>query len=197
MTAPSRSFRTPEAFRTWLERNHAREGELIVRCFKVHARDRGITYPQVVDEVLCWGWIDGVRRALDADSFTVRVTPRRAKSIWSAVNIRRARELDAAGRMADPGRAAFEARRTAEGVYSFESKPKALPPAMKRRFQANKKAFAFWSALPPGYRRTMLFWILSAKQAATQEQRLDTLIEYAQRGQRIPLMGPVKRAKKR
>ena len=188
MTASVRGFSGPAAFRAWLERAHARETELIVRCFKVAAADRGLTYPQAVDEALCFGWIDGVRRSVDADSFSVRFTPRKRGSVWSAVNIRRAKALLAAGRMAAPGRAAFEARRSAKGVYSFESKPTDFPAAMKRRFRSHADAFRFWSTQPPGYRRTVAFWVLSAKQEATRERRLGIVIACSARGQRIPLL---------
>jgi uncharacterized protein YdeI (YjbR/CyaY-like superfamily) len=147
-----------------------------------------VTYAQALDEALCWGWIDGVRRGVDADSFSVRFSPRKPNSVWSAVNIRRAKQLLAEGRMASPGRAAFEARRSARGVYSFESKPTDFPPPMKRRFRAHAAAFRFWSALPPGYRRTATFWVLSAKQPATRERRLDVVIACSAKGERIPLL---------
>ena len=188
MSAAVRGFSGPAAFRGWLERRHDREAELLVRCFKVHAADRGLTYSQAVDDALCWGWIDGVRRSLDADSFSVRFSPRKAGSVWSAVNIRRAKTLLAAGRLAAPGKAAFEARRSAKGVYSFESKPTDLPAAMKRRFRSHADAFRFWSAQPPGYRRTVAFWVLSAKQEATRERRLGVVIACSARAQRIPLL---------
>lgn len=188
MSAPPRAFPGASAFRAWLKEHHARESELLVRCFKVHARDRGMTYPQAVDEALCWGWIDGVRRSVDADSFSVRFSPRKAKSVWSAINIKRARELETEGRMAAPGRAAFQARRSARGVYSFESKASGFPPSMKRRFRSNARAYRFWSAQPPGYRRITTFWVLAAKQEATRERRLDVVIACSLRGERIPLL---------
>jgi uncharacterized protein YdeI (YjbR/CyaY-like superfamily) len=188
LTPPAPSVPRAGAFPAWLEVHHDRETEIIVRCFKVHAADRGVTYSQALDEALCWGWIDGVRRSLDEHSFSVRFSPRKANSIWSAVNIRRAKTLEAAGRMAPPGRAAFEARRSAKGVYSFESKPTDLPASMKRRFRAAAAAFRFWSAQPPGYRRTATFWVLSAKREATRERRLDVVIACSARGQRIPLL---------
>ena len=188
MSAPARSFPSAAVFGAWLERHHARETELLVRCFKVHAADRGLTYSQGLDEALCWGWIDGVRRSIDADSFSVRFSPRKPDSVWSAVNIRRAKALEAAGRLAPPGRTAFEARRSARGVYSFESKPTDFPPPMKRRFRSHADAFRFWSAQPPGYRRTATFWVLSAKQEATRERRLDVVIACSANGQRIPLL---------
>ena len=188
MSAP-RTFASPAAFRQWLARNGATATDLIVRCFKVHARDRGLTYKEALDEALCTGWIDGVRRSLDADSFSVRFSPRRPKSIWSAVNIRRARELEAAGRMTPVGRAAFEARQSAQGAYSFESRPADFPPALKRRFRAQAKAFAFFRAQPPGYRRLMAFWVTSARREETRERRLDALIACSARCERIPLPG--------
>lgn len=189
-----KSFASAAAFRQWLGRNGTSESELIVRCFKVHARARGLIYKEALDEALCCGWIDGVRRSLDADSFSVRFSPRKAKSTWSAVNIRRARELEAEGRMTPAGRAAFEARQSAKGVYSFESRPTDFPPALKRRFRANAKAFAFFSAQPPGYRRLMAFWVTSAKRDETRARRLDALIACSSREERMPLMGqPAKR----
>ena len=192
MSAAPVTFTRAAAFRTWLTRHHDRETALLVRCFKVQARDRGITYPQAVDEALCWGWIDGVRRGLDQDSFSVRFSPRKARSVWSAINIRRAKELAAEGRLAAPGRAAFEARRSAKGVYSFESKPADFPPALKRRFRAHARAYAFWSAQPPGYRRVVTFWVMAAKQEATRTRRLDVVIGCSARGARIPLMARAK-----
>ncbi len=182
-------FRDAGAFRAWLERHHAAEAELYVRCFKSHARDAGMTYPEGVDEALCFGWIDGVRHRIDAVSFSVRFTPRKPKSIWSAINIRRVKQLQAAGQMAAPGRKAFaarEARNTRR--YSFESKPKTLSPALARRLKANRKAWEDFEARPPWYRRTTLFWIMSAKQEATRERRLAILIASSARGTTIPLL---------
>jgi uncharacterized protein YdeI (YjbR/CyaY-like superfamily) len=183
-----KAFPSTAAFRNWLERNGASVAELIVRCFKVHGSDRGLTYKQALDEALCTGWIDGVRRGLDEDSFTVRFTPRKATSVWSAVNVKRARELEAEGRMTANGRAAFEARQSAKGRYSFESEPADFAPAMKKRFRARAKAWAFWAAQPPGYRRVATFWVMSAKKQATRERRLDTVIACSARRERIPLL---------
>ena len=121
-----RAFATPADFRAWLERHHATETELMMRLYKTHARQAGIGYREALDEALCFGWIDGVRRALDADSFVQRFSPRKPKSVWSAVNIARVAELERAGRMAAPGLAAFRARQDGPAPYSFESKPLAL-----------------------------------------------------------------------
>lgn len=182
-----RSFRTPEDFRAWLEKNHDKQAELMMRLFKVHARHRGIGYREALDESLCFGWIDGVRRALDADSFVQRFTPRKKKSNWSAVNIRRARELIADGRMAPPGRAAFEARgATAASPYSFENPPRPLDPELEERLRANRKAWRWWESAAPYYRRVCTFWIMSAKKQETRAARLRKLLYHCARGEKIP-----------
>jgi len=135
-----RSFASPKAFRAWLARHHGTASELLVRCYKTHASAGGLTYAEAVDEALCFGWIDGVRRSVDAESFSVRFSPRKPKSFWSAVNIRKATALEAAGRMRAAGRAAFAAReaRAAKG-YSYESKPRALHPSFPRRAEAQSR----------------------------------------------------------
>lgn len=150
---------------------------------------RGVTYKQALDEALCFGWIDGVRRGLDDVSFTVRFTPRKAKSKWSLVNTRRAKELEAQGRMHASGLAAFRARDPEFGPkYSFESRPVELSGALAKRFRAAKAAWKFFQSRPPGYRRTASFWVMNAKQEATRERRLDALIECSARGSPIPLL---------
>jgi uncharacterized protein YdeI (YjbR/CyaY-like superfamily) len=186
------TFATQARFRAWLSRNHARESELIVRCFKVHALDRGIGYRQALDEALCFGWIDGVRRSHDADSFTQRFTPRRAKSYWSSVNIKRYKELLAEGRVRAPGVAAYEARvdRGGASPYSFEGRAVELAPAFVRRLRANPAAWSFYSAQPPSYRRLTAHWVMSAKREETRVRRLATLIADSARGRRI---GPLER----
>lgn len=143
------SFRTQPAFRAWLAKNHAARTELWLRLFKVHASHRGIGYREALDEALCWGWIDGVRRALDDDSFVQRFTPRKPKSIWSAVNIRRFKELRAAKRVKPPGLAAFTRWGGKKAPYSFENRPKNLSPAYVRRFKANEAAWAFFTSQAP------------------------------------------------
>jgi uncharacterized protein YdeI (YjbR/CyaY-like superfamily) len=179
-------FPTPAAFRVWLRKNHKTAPELIMHLFKIHAADQGLTYPQALDEALCFGWIDGVRRQLDADSFSVRFTPRRPRSIWSRVNIDRVQRLIQAGRMAKPGLAAFETRTEARtGLYSFERAAVALPPAAVRRFRAKEKAWRYFQAQTPGYRRTSVFWVMSAKRVETRARRLDILIRCSVRGTRI------------
>jgi uncharacterized protein YdeI (YjbR/CyaY-like superfamily) len=182
------AFRSPGAFRAWLEKHHGDRTELIVRCYKTRAAGKGLTYPQALDEALCFGWIDGVRRRFDADSFTQRFSPRKAKSIWSAVNIRRASALEAEGRMHAAGLAAFarSGQNSAKGKYSFESKPRSLPAAYVKKFRAVPEAWAYYAARPPGYRRLTAFWVLSAKLEATRERRLGILIDCSRRKTVLP-----------
>jgi uncharacterized protein YdeI (YjbR/CyaY-like superfamily) len=193
------TFRSAAAFRAWLQKRHARVEELLVRCFKNHAAARGLTYRQALDEALCFGWIDGVRRSLDADSFSVRFTPRREKSRWSAVNVARVRALIAEGRMAPSGRRAFEKRGDGgtRAGYSYESRPRALAPAYLRALRASPRAFASYAAQPPWYRRTTAFWVMSAKHEETRRRRLSTLIACHERGQTLPQLTRTKTARGR
>jgi uncharacterized protein YdeI (YjbR/CyaY-like superfamily) len=148
-----------------------------------------MTYAQALDEALCFGWIDGVRRRLDADSFSVRFSPRRPGSFWSAVNTRHATRLLAEGRMRPPGLAAFRMRDSAAPRrYSFEAKPRGLAPVYLRKLKATPRAFAFFQSRPPGYRRTCAFWVMSAKRPETREKRLAALIACSAAGTTIPLL---------
>ena len=177
--------------------NHATATELEVGFHKKSSGKKSITYAEALDEALCWGWIDGVRHALDEESFTVRFTPRQAKSNWSAVNIRRVKELEAEGRMKAPGLAAFrdrDSKRT--NVYSFENKPKKLDPPDEKRFRANKAAWDFVEKQPPYYQKTTFFWVMSAKKPETRVRRLDTLIDCSAKNERIAqLTSPSSRKK--
>jgi len=181
-----RAFQGPDEFRAWLAREHSRARELVVRCLKTHARDSGLTYREALDEALCFGWIDGVRRSLDRRSFSVRFSPRKAKSRWSTVNVKRMRALLAAGRVQPPGRAAFHVRIRSE--YSFETRPRELPPSCLKTFRASPRAWRFYEAQPPWYRRTTAFWVASAKKAETRDRRLAILIADSQAGRRIGLL---------
>jgi uncharacterized protein YdeI (YjbR/CyaY-like superfamily) len=186
-----KAFRTPAAFRAWLEKHHATAKELEVRLFKVHAAHRGITYAQALDEALCFGWIDGVIHSLDEDSFRQRYTPRAPRSNWSRRNIQHAERLKKAGRMAPAGLAAFEARgERRSGSYSFEQRRPDLAPALVRAFRANPAAWAFYQAQPPGYRGMTAYWIMSAKREDTRARRFGVLLDCSARGTRIPMLTP-------
>ena len=182
-----KAFRNAAAFRTWLERNHSTETELVVKLYKVHAKEKGLTYTDALDEALCFGWIDGVRRGGDDESFSIRFTPRTAKSTWSAVNIKRATELEANGRMKESGLAAFR-RRSAErsGIYAYENRQTELSPEYDKMLRSNKKAWKFFEAEPPWYRRTAIYWVMSAKKEETRGRRLASLIEFSAKGKPIP-----------
>lgn len=184
-------FATQAEWRAWLEANHASETELLVGFHKKGTGMPSITWPESVDEALCFGWIDGVRRSLGAESYTIRFTPRKPRSFWSNVNIRRAGELIAEGRMMPAGLRAFEAR-TGErsGVYSFEQEDQAkvvLSPEMEARFRADAGAWEYFQSRPPWYRRTATWWVISAKKEETREKRLATLI--ADSAARRPIRG--------
>jgi uncharacterized protein YdeI (YjbR/CyaY-like superfamily) len=180
-------FATPGELRAWLERHHADRDELWVGLYKKGSGRPSVTWPEVVDEALCFGWIDGVRRGLGSDSYANRLTPRRARSNWSAVNVRRVGELIAEGRMTPAGLAAFEARtgdRT--GVYSYEQRRNAaLEPEQEKRFRAARAAWEWFQARPPSYRRSAIHWVTSAKRPETRERRLQTLIDDSAAGRAI------------
>jgi uncharacterized protein YdeI (YjbR/CyaY-like superfamily) len=186
-TAPDkpRSFASRAKLRAWLQRNYSSVEELNLRLFKVHARERGVTYREALDEALCFGWIDGVRRAYDADSFTQRFSPRRPGSNWSLVNRRRMRELQAAGLVAPPGLAAWRAASKKPTGYSFESKPIALNKSYLSQLAANGKAHSYYQRQAPWYRRVTTHWVMSAKQEATRQRRLERLIACCEQGRAI------------
>ena len=182
-----RFFASAGEWRQWLAANHEKAAELLVGFHKKGSGRPSMTWPESVDEALCFGWIDGVRRGVDDDSYSIRFTPRRPRSIWSAVNVRRVEALTARGLMAPAGVRAFAAR-TAErtGIYSFEQQKKAkLAPADAKRFRADPDAWRFFQAQPAGYRNVATWWVVSAKQPATRERRLTTLIADSAAGRRI------------
>jgi uncharacterized protein YdeI (YjbR/CyaY-like superfamily) len=187
-----RSFRSQPAFRAWLATHGLSTAELVVRCYKVEQKARGLTYREALDEALCFGWIDGVRYALDEISFATRFTPRKVGSAWSTINIKRAGELQAEGRMQPPGEAAFARRK--KSSYSFESRPVALAPAFARQLRANREAWRFFERQPPGYRRIASFWVMGAKRPETREKRFEVLLASSAEGERIP---PLRRARSR
>ena len=176
------------AFRTWLAKHAAGSTELLVGFHKVGSGRPCMSWSESVDEALCFGWIDGVRRRIDDESYTNRFTPRRRGSNWSLVNIRRALELIEAGLMQPAGLAAFEARdKATAGEYSYESRPPGLDAAYEAELRAAAAAWAYWETQPPHYRQGAAHWVMSAKREETQRKRLATLIEDSAAGRRIAL----------
>jgi uncharacterized protein YdeI (YjbR/CyaY-like superfamily) len=170
-------FPTPADFRAWLLEHHAQKSELLVGFYKKDTGIPSITWPESVDQALCFGWIDGVRRSIDASAYSIRFTPRKPKSIWSAVNINRVEELTNLGLMQPAGLVAFEKRDDAKSkIYSYEQKNVKLSEEFAAIFEANAEAWTFFQTLPPSYQRPALWWVMSAKQEATQRSRLATLI---------------------
>lgn len=180
-------FASPAEFRDWLARHGATADELIVGFHKVGSGVPSMTWPQSVDEALCQGWIDGVRKRVDDLRYQIRFTPRRPTSIWSRINIDRVAVLTAEGRMQPAGLAAFEKRSDKRSVvYGYEQDgDAALPPELEKRFKRQRKAWAWFEAQPPGWKRQMLRWVLGAKQAATRERRLEQLMAAASEGRRL------------
>jgi uncharacterized protein YdeI (YjbR/CyaY-like superfamily) len=183
----ARFFRTAAAFRRWLERHHRDSRQLLVGFHKVGCGTPSVTWPEAVDEALCFGWIDGIRRRVDDARYTIRFTPRRPGSIWSAVNVRRVVALSAAGRMASAGREAFASRRAnRSGRYSYEQRPASLVAPYSKLLARNRLAQRFFAAQIPSYRRAATWWVLSAKREATRLKRAQTLVELSARGRLIP-----------
>ena len=179
-------FPTPADFRAWLEKHHKSAGELLVGFYKKQSGKLSITWPESVDEALCAGWIDGVRRRVDDDAYSIRFTPRRKGSNWSAINIRRVKVLTAEGRMLPAGLEAFANRTDRKsGIYSYEQRHQArLDPAFEREFRAAKKAWAFFSTLPPSYRQLAIYRVATAKRPETRRLRLERLIKASAAGRR-------------
>jgi uncharacterized protein YdeI (YjbR/CyaY-like superfamily) len=191
MTPAPKHFAAAAAFRAWLERHHASERELWILFYKKASGKGGMTYREAVDEALCFGWIDGRVKSIDADSYMQRFTPRRPGSIWSNVNVRHIARLTAAGQMHPAGLAAFAARDEKKtGVYSFEKRPENFPADLEKIFRAKSKAWRFWQAQPPGYRRVITHWVISAKREETRQRRLATLIAESAAGRRIDFLKP-------
>ena len=179
-------FRTPTELRNWFAENHTDAQELWVGFHKKGSGRPSITWPESVDEALCVGWIDGIRKSLDNESYVIRFTPRKRTSIWSVVNVNRVAVLTAEGRMQAAGLAAFSARSHAKtGIYAFEQEKPALTSAIIRVFKKNKAAGKFFEAQPPGYRQQMSWRVTSAKREETRAKRLQQLIEASAAGLRL------------
>ena len=186
MTDPT-FFADAQAFRSWLEANAATSSELLVGFYKVRSGRPSMSWPESVDEALCFGWIDGIRRRIDDVAYSIRFTPRKPKSNWSAVNIAKFEKLQGEGRMTPAGAEAF-ARRTEfkSRVYAYEQKSTAeFSTAQLRDFKRNKAAWSFFQATPPGYRKVMLHWVTSAKKAETRASRFAKLVEACAAGKRL------------
>lgn len=180
-------FDTPADFRVWLERNHERATELIVGFRKVGTGLPSMTWPESVDEALCFGWIDGVRKRIDDSSYTIRFTPRRRSSNWSAVNLAKMNDLIAQGRVHQAGLAAYEARTAKKtGLYSFEQeRPVELSAAEAHRFKKNEVAWSFFQSAAPSYRKVITYWVVSAKRPETRTRRLEDLMQACAEGRRL------------
>ncbi len=179
-------FARPQLFRNWLAKNHATHSELTVGYYKLGSGKPSLTWQESVDEALCYGWIDGIRRKIDEVSYSVRFTPRKKTSTWSNVNVARVEALMAEGRMTPAGLAAFEARLQARsGVYSYEQTTSELVEEYAAELKLNKAAWKFYQDQPPSYRKAVNWWVCSAKQEATRRRRLQQLIEDCADGLRV------------
>ena len=179
-------FDTEAEFRRWLEFNHATAPELLVGFWKKGSGKASIDWPQARDQALCFGWIDGHRKSLGDDAYTIRFTPRRKGSIWSKVNVERFEALKAAGLITPAGERAYEENKHKTGVYSYEKPLASLTAEEERLFRNNKAAWADWEKRPPGYRKQVLGWIAGAKRLETRARRLAELIAVSAEGRRLP-----------
>jgi uncharacterized protein YdeI (YjbR/CyaY-like superfamily) len=178
-------FPTEAEFRTWLDANHEIAPELLVGFWKKGSGKASIDWPQARDQALCFGWIDGVRKSLGNEAYTIRFTPRRKGSIWSKVNVQRFNTLKAAGLMTSAGERAYEENKARSGLYAYERELATLDPAEERLFRKNKRAWSDWENRPPGYRKVVLHWVTSAKKPETRAKRLLTLIADSAAGRKI------------
>jgi uncharacterized protein YdeI (YjbR/CyaY-like superfamily) len=179
-------FPTEAEFRGWLAANHTTAPELLVGFWKKGSGKASIDWPQARDQALCFGWIDGIRKSLGEEAYTIRFTPRRKGSIWSRVNVERYEALTAAGQMTPAGVRAYEENKHKSGLYSYENEQKELTADEVKLLRRNKAAWTDWEKRPPGYRKVVLHWITSAKREETRAKRLGTLIEVSAKGERIP-----------
>jgi uncharacterized protein YdeI (YjbR/CyaY-like superfamily) len=179
-------FSNDATFRRWLKANHESAPELLVGFWKKDSGKASIDWPQARDQALCFGWIDGVRRSLGEEAYTIRFTPRRKGSIWSKINVERFNALKADGQMTAAGERAYEENKHKSGLYAYENKLAKLSAEDEKLFRKNKKAWADWGQRPPGYRKVVLHWVTSAKKAETRAKRLAILIDSSAKGEKIP-----------
>lgn len=179
-------FKTPQDFRKWLQKNHQEATELVVGYYKTKTGKPSMTWSDSVDQALCFGWIDGIRKSIDEESYCIRFTPRKPSSIWSAININKVEMLIKQGLMTAAGLAAYEKRKDHKSkIYAYENKPKELPEAYQTKFTKNKVAWAFFNKQSVSYQKTIFYWILSAKQETTQLSRLEKVIQASTAGIRL------------
>jgi len=184
-------FESPEGFREWLSEHHATESEVFVGFHRRSSGTPSMTWAQAVDEALCFGWIDGIRRGIDASRYCNRFTPRRRGSTWSKVNVENVHRLTEQGRMQAAGVRAFEARNEARtGIYGYETDEASFDEASERLFRSNEAAWTWFQSTAPYYRRTATHWVMSAKRPETRERRLATLIADSERGERVGPLRP-------
>jgi len=187
--APPVHFKKASEFQRWLKAHHDSAVELLVGFHTKQSGEGGVTYAEALDEALCFGWIDGVRRNVDSARYSVRFSPRRPRSAWSLVNVGHVKRLIREGRMEDAGLKAYNARKKERtGIYSFENRPEKLPKRLENEFRSNSAAWAHWTSQPPGYRRTATWWVVSAVREETRARRLAALVEASGSGRRIGLL---------
>jgi uncharacterized protein YdeI (YjbR/CyaY-like superfamily) len=191
-----RFFKSPSDFRKWFEANHARATELWVGFYKKDSGKPSISWPQSVDEALCFGWIDGIRKSIDDVSYKIRFTPRKPRSIWSAVNIKRVQELIKQGLMRPAGLKGFQAREeNRSGIYSYEQRLPELPDPYGRQLKKNGAAWKFFQAQTPSYRKAASWWVVSAKKEETRLKRLNKLMDDSAKGRTISQFTATKKSK--
>ncbi|WP_394775524.1 YdeI family protein [Flavobacterium sp.] len=179
-------FPTQENFREWLEKHHKKETELLVGFYKVNSKKPSMSWSESVDQALCFGWIDGVRRSIDNESYSIRFTPRKKSSIWSAINIKKIANLTKAGLMTPEGEKAFALRsEERSGIYSHEKEPSILDPDFEKQFKANKIAWEYFNTQAPSYKKVMIHWIMTAKQEKTRISRLEKTINISAEQKRM------------
>lgn len=188
MDEPTLFFSSPDAFYQWLEQHHQHEAVIWVGYYKKHTGIPSLTWPESVDQALCFGWIDGLRRSVDADRYKIRFTPRKPTSIWSDVNVRRYAELLQENRIQPAGIAAYARKKnTHSGLYSFEQNPEqiVLPEEFERQFKSRKTAWSFFQQSAPSIRKASIWWVVSAKQETTRLRRLTELIRCCEEGKKL------------
>ena len=188
-------FETPAELRAWFEANHESATQLWLGYHRKRTGRPSVTWQEVVDQELCFGWIDSVRYSLDGDRSAQRITPRRSGSVWSAINIKRFQELEQMGMVHPNGRAAFDKRDEAKSrIYSYENRSRGFDAATEAAFRKNRTAWKFFEAQAPSYRRTASFWVMSAKRDETKKRRLEKLIATSRAAQRLaPFVSPSRR----